>query len=171
MIKLAEPNVSHMVDALSEAVSISRRIVPQEMHERVRAMYNWLNVAHRTEIVYDQVALAATPTLALRLCRYASCGPFSGLLAVLLATLVHLYASLCEVWWPARAIERCVDSPWQIDAAYSAGLRVPIHNGASAGNSSSGGGSSKSMNSGGSNSSSNSGGSGDRMLVRREEMR
>ena len=169
MIKLAEPNVSHMVDALSEAVSISRRIVPQEMHERVRAMYNWLNVAHRTEIVYDQVALAATPTLALRLCRYASCGPFSGLLAVLLATLVHLYASWCEVWWPARAIERCVDSPWQIDAAYAAGLRIPIHGSSGGGSSgSSGGGSSKSGNSGGSNGSNNnsSGGSGDRMLVR-----
>ena len=170
MIKLAEPNVSHMVDALSEAVSISRRIVPQEMHERVRAMYNWLNVAHRTEIVYDQVALAATPTLALRLCRYASCGPFSGLLAVLLATLVHLYASLCEVWWPARAIERCVDSPWQIDAAYAAGLRVPNHTGggaaASAGHSNSSSGGSKSGNSGGINSSNYTSSGSDRMLVR-----
>ena len=36
MIKFAEPNITDLVDALSEAISISRRIVPTEVHERVK---------------------------------------------------------------------------------------------------------------------------------------
>jgi phosphatidylinositol glycan class A protein len=119
-----------MVDALSEAVSISRRIVPQETHERVRSMYSWLNVAHRTEIVYDSVALSPTPSFAVRLLKYASCGPFSGLLAVLFAALLKLFAGVCEYVWPPSGIERCVDGPWLQDCANAAGLRVShVHGG------------------------------------------
>jgi hypothetical protein len=39
MIKFSEPNVNDLVHAIIEAVSISRRIVPNEMHDRIKGIY------------------------------------------------------------------------------------------------------------------------------------
>jgi phosphatidylinositol N-acetylglucosaminyltransferase subunit A len=122
MIKFAEPTVTDLVDALTEAVSISRRIVPFEMHDRVRTMYNWLNVAHRTEIVYDEIELTVRPTLAARLMKYYTVGPWAGLAVCFLIAALHLYCCVCERLWPEESIERCAELPWLQEAALSAGL-------------------------------------------------
>lgn len=122
MIKFAEPTVADLVDALTEAVSISRRIVPFEMHERVRTMYNWLNVAHRTEIVYDEIELTVRPSLATRLMKYYTVGPWAGLAVCFLIAALHLYCCICEKIWPEESIERCAELPWLQEAAASAGL-------------------------------------------------
>jgi phosphatidylinositol N-acetylglucosaminyltransferase subunit A len=124
MIKFAEPTVADLVDALTEAVSISRRIVPYEMHERVRTMYNWLNVAHRTEIVYDEVELTLRPTLAVRLMKYFTVGPWAGLAVCFLVAALHLYCGVCERIWPDESIERCAELPWLQEAANAAGLNT-----------------------------------------------
>lgn len=122
MIKFAEPTVADLVDALTEAVSISRRIVPFEMHERVRTMYNWLNVAHRTEIVYDEIELTVRPSLAVRLMKYHTVGPWAGLAVCFIIAALHLYCSVCEMLWPDASIERCAELPWLQEAATAAGL-------------------------------------------------
>lgn len=49
MIKFAEPTVNDLVEAIVEALPISRRIVPSEMHDRMKTMYTWLDVSKRTE--------------------------------------------------------------------------------------------------------------------------
>lgn len=122
MIKFAEPTVTDLVDALTEAVSISRRIVPFEMHERVRTMYNWLNVAHRTEVVYDEIEVSVRPTLAARLMKYYTVGPWAGLAVCFLIAALHLYCCVCERIWPVESIELCAELPWLQEAASSAGL-------------------------------------------------
>lgn len=122
MIKFAEPTVADLVDALTEAVSISRRIVPFEMHERVRTMYNWLNVAHRTEIVYDEIELTVRPSLAVRLMKYYTVGPWAGLAVCFVVAALHLYCCICEKIWPEESIERCAELPWLQEAANAAGL-------------------------------------------------
>lgn len=122
MIKFAEPTVTDLVDALTEAVSISRRIVPFEMHERVRTMYNWLNVAHRTEIVYDEIELTVRPSLATRLMKYYTVGPWAGLAVCFLIAALHLYCCVCERLWPEESIERCAELPWLQEAAIAANL-------------------------------------------------
>jgi len=53
MIKFAEPTVSDLVEAIVEALPISRRIVPSEMHDRMKNMYTWLDVSKRTESMYQ----------------------------------------------------------------------------------------------------------------------
>ncbi|KAL4358617.1 hypothetical protein AHAS_Ahas09G0304600 [Arachis hypogaea] len=53
MIILAEPNPGDMVLAIERAISILPKVDPQVMHHRMRELYNWHDVAKRTEIVYD----------------------------------------------------------------------------------------------------------------------
>lgn len=88
-----------------------RRIVPNEMHERVKTMYNWRNVAKRTEVVYRKVAAMRIPSLGSRLVRYSTVGPWAGPAVCFLVALLHIMWRICERIWPAHAIEKCPDLP------------------------------------------------------------
>ena len=69
MIKFAEPSVRDLVVALSEGVSLARRVTPSELHQRIVVMYSWTDVSVRTEEVYDNMASSAFPSLACRFLR------------------------------------------------------------------------------------------------------
>jgi len=113
MIKFAEPTVAALVDALTEAFTISRRLVSSEMHERICNMYSWLDVAKRTEVVYNNIAANQRPSLATRLARYCTVGPFAGVGACFIASALYIMWCACELLWPATSIERCTEFPWQ----------------------------------------------------------
>jgi phosphatidylinositol N-acetylglucosaminyltransferase subunit A len=58
MIMLSEPCVSELIEKLETAIRICKtqnRMDPFEMHDRVKNMYNWRDIAKRTEIVYNRV--------------------------------------------------------------------------------------------------------------------
>lgn len=105
MIKFAEPSVESLYEAMVEAISISRRIVPAEMHERVKNMYHWTDVAKRTEVVYNNIATARRASLGTRLVRYSTTGPFSGFAMCCIVAWLHLLWRMCEHLWPAEEIE------------------------------------------------------------------
>lgn len=109
MIKFAEPTVESIADSVIEAVTIARRVVSSELHERVKGMYNWLDVAKRTEVVYDKIAQIKRPSMATRLLRYSTIGPFSGVAACIIVSLLYLLWKICEMIWPANRIELCLD--------------------------------------------------------------
>jgi phosphatidylinositol N-acetylglucosaminyltransferase subunit A len=109
MIKFAEPNVPELVKALAEAISISRRLVPSEMHEKVCNMYSWLDVAKRTEHVYNTINEIPQPCFATRLLRYRTSGAFMGVVACLIITMLHFLWHICEYIWPADRVEICPD--------------------------------------------------------------
>eukprot|EP01031_Cornospumella_fuschlensis_P026244 gene26244-31703_t len=109
MISFAEPQAESIADAVVNAISISRRVYPQEFHERVKSMYSWSEVCRRTEVVYGNIAATRRPSLALRLVRYSSSGIFSGFIACVLVTLLHLFWRVCEYLYPAKDIEVCPD--------------------------------------------------------------
>ncbi|CAJ1936418.1 unnamed protein product [Sphenostylis stenocarpa] len=54
MIVLADPDPGDIVQAIQKAISMLPKIDPQVMHNRMRELYNWHDVAKRTEIVYDR---------------------------------------------------------------------------------------------------------------------
>ena len=59
MITLCEPSVSSLIEKLEFAIARVRsgdRMDPFKMHNDVKGMYNWRDVARRTEIVYNRVA-------------------------------------------------------------------------------------------------------------------
>lgn len=113
MIKFANADVTAVVDAISEAVSICRRIVPSEMHERMKTMYTWLDVTKRTEIVYNKIVSTKFPSLAERMARYHSVGPFSGIAACFIVSAMHVLFKICEYMWPKKDIEICPDFHWE----------------------------------------------------------
>nr|CAG4641651.1 EOG090X0515 [Eurycercus lamellatus] len=58
MIWLAEPNVNDIVSALDEAIQaqlMGTCISPWTSHEFIHRVYNWVDIAARTQLVYDDV--------------------------------------------------------------------------------------------------------------------
>lgn len=65
MMTLAEPNVRDLMKNLELAIKkfkSGKIIDPMEMHENVKSMYNWHDVAQRTEVVYDRAMEIPAPT-------------------------------------------------------------------------------------------------------------
>ena len=112
MIKFADPDPSSIVDALVEAISVSKRLMPSELHDKMRTMYSWSDVAKRTEVVYNNIAATKVPSLLQRLLRYRSVGPWAGVGACAVAVMLHLMWLVCDYIWPSRNIEKCPDFPW-----------------------------------------------------------
>ncbi len=64
MITLAEPNVTNLIkklEILIEKIKSGKVINRMDMHEKIKTMYNWRDVAQRTEIVYDLVMKKESP--------------------------------------------------------------------------------------------------------------
>lgn len=64
MITLCEPSISDLIDKIEFAIARVKSggcMDPEEMHSKIKNMYNWRDVARRTEIVYDRVAQYEPP--------------------------------------------------------------------------------------------------------------
>lgn len=105
MIKYAEPNAADIVEALSDAIPIAKNIRPQELHRQVKEMYNWHDVAARTEAVYDMAM--ATPDLSLmeRLYKHNACGVFAGKIFCAVVAVNHLFLMILEWLWPSQDVD------------------------------------------------------------------
>ncbi|XP_062078297.1 phosphatidylinositol N-acetylglucosaminyltransferase subunit A isoform X3 [Humulus lupulus] len=122
MIVLAEPDPGDMVHAIKKAISILPMIDPQVMHNRMKGLYDWHDVAKRTEIVYDRALKCTSQSLLGRLSRlnpinfspitlpwYLSCGSWAGKLFWLVMIIDFLLWRLLQVWQPAEHIEEVPD--------------------------------------------------------------
>ncbi|KAK2657184.1 hypothetical protein Ddye_010236 [Dipteronia dyeriana] len=96
MIVLAEPDPDDMVLAIRKAISILPKIDPQVMHDRMKKLYNWQDVAKRTEIVYDSALKYSNQNLLERLSRYLSCGAWAGKVFALVMIIDYLLWCLLE---------------------------------------------------------------------------
>lgn len=109
MVVLAEPDPGDMVLAIRKAISLLPKIDPQVMHERMKKLYNWHDVAKRTEIVYDRALECPNQNLVERLSRYLSCGAWAGKLFCLVMIIDYLLWRFLELWKPAEDIEEVPD--------------------------------------------------------------
>ncbi|XP_047182286.1 phosphatidylinositol N-acetylglucosaminyltransferase subunit A-like [Vigna umbellata] len=109
MVVLAEPDPGDIVQAIQTAISMLPKIDPQVMHNRMRELYNWHDVAKRTEIVYDRASKCPNQSLLECLSRYLSCGAWAGKLFCLVMILSFLFWHLLELWHPADDIEEAPD--------------------------------------------------------------
>ncbi|KAF3954834.1 hypothetical protein CMV_019875 [Castanea mollissima] len=105
MIVLAEPDPTDMVQAIKKAISILPMIDPQDMHNRMKKLYDWHDVAKRTEIVYDRALKCSNQSLLERLSRYLACGAWAGKLFCLVMIIDFLLWRLLQLWKPAEDIE------------------------------------------------------------------
>ncbi|CAL1366833.1 unnamed protein product [Linum trigynum] len=121
MVVLAEPDPADMVLAIKKAISLLPEIDPQVMHERMKKLYDWHDVAKRTEIVYDRALKCPNQPLLGRLSRYLSCGSWAGKLFCLVMIIDFLLLHLLQLWQPEEDIDKVPDfviPPVEISSAF-----------------------------------------------------
>lgn len=109
LIYLAEPNVEALSRELEKAIEdrINNKVLdPFKLHETIKALYSWRDVAERTEKVYRMVMDSPVPDTATRLNRYNQCGPVSGKLFMLTAVLNMIVLWVLQCIWPDESIEK-----------------------------------------------------------------
>ncbi|TFJ80073.1 hypothetical protein NSK_008631 [Nannochloropsis salina CCMP1776] len=112
MIKFADPTVESLAGAIEAALPLAKEVAPTEFHRRVRHMYNWMEVARRTETVYHHVREASTPTLMERLRRYNTVGgAVAGWLCCFAVSVMYLAWRVIEWIWPREDIELAHEFP------------------------------------------------------------
>lgn len=136
MIKFADPSVEDLVVALSDGISMARRVIPNEMHNRVMMMYSWEDVTRRTELIYNKISQHIEPSIATRLQRFYSLGPWSGWAACIAIAFLHIVWKLLEYAYPESGIEICPEylpqlkrsaaGPTQQTTSASSGA-LPLH--------------------------------------------
>lgn len=124
MNRFAEPNVNDLVDAITEAIIISRKIIPNEIHERIKSMYSWFNVAKRTEIVYDNIMINLKSSLSVRLMKYYTAGSWSGVIICFIVIILYIYNYILDITYPRKDIEVSIELPWLQEQAKISGLDV-----------------------------------------------
>lgn len=110
MIVLAEPDPNDMVMAITKAIYLLPQIDPEAMHNRMKKLYSWHDVAKRTEIVYDRALKCSNQPLIERLPRYLSCGSWAGKLFCLVMIIDFLLWRLLQLWQADRDVEVVPDT-------------------------------------------------------------
>lgn len=109
MIVLAEPASESIVEAIGKAIKLLPGVDPQGMHNRVRSLYSWADVARRTETVYNHSVDTKPDDLLQRLSRYYACGPWAGKLFCVMVIIEFMLWILLEWWYPDEQVERAPD--------------------------------------------------------------
>ena len=128
MMLLSTPNVRSIVESVSKAIDVLPTVNRWDFHERVKAMYNWRDVAERTEVVYrfamqqgkHRICKCPEHDLFHRLQQYYRCGKIAGKLFCFVAILMHVYVQLLEWWAPSSGIEMAVSPPRRKQTSASA---------------------------------------------------
>ncbi|TPX34832.1 phosphatidylinositol N-acetylglucosaminyltransferase [Synchytrium microbalum] len=108
LILFAQADQDELVAAVSKAIHLiqSNAISPEALHERVKSMYDWYDVAERTEKVYEQVMQSPERSVADMFERYKRVGYVAGHISVLVVAVGMIYLALLEWIFPASTIER-----------------------------------------------------------------
>ncbi|KAL7644934.1 UNVERIFIED_CONTAM: hypothetical protein RMT77_004751 [Armadillidium vulgare] len=109
LISLAEPTSSSLIEHLEKAIEREMdgtRCDPMRMHEEMRNIYTWSDIAVRTEKVYDAVSEDnLSSCLADRAKRYRRCGLLAGTFMIFLISLQSLLLKICDWKWPIENID------------------------------------------------------------------
>jgi phosphatidylinositol glycan class A protein len=109
---LAQPSAEDLIEKLTLAISKVKTIDPYKMHEHVKNMYTWDDVAERTERVYNKIIREEKWPLIDRLRRFYGCGAWAGKLFCLIVILGHILWCLLEWLSPRDKIEFAPDFPY-----------------------------------------------------------
>lgn len=114
LLTLAEPEEGDIIEKLTEAIAIikSKELDPVQIHNEVRLMYDWDNVAARTEVVYKTMCLMPNLPLLERMRKFLACGLYFGKINCLLAALDFLIWKMLEWYQPASDIDPAIDFPY-----------------------------------------------------------
>ncbi|KAI6121927.1 glycosyltransferase family 4 protein [Pisolithus sp. B1] len=116
MISFANPDEDDVFRAISEAIQIisEGKHNPQDAHERVKGFYDWMQVAERTETVYQSVMQSKPISLWARMQRTMSLGPFSGPIYTVILFVDCLFFIVLEWLMPREDLDY-VHVHWEPD--------------------------------------------------------
>lgn len=112
MIRMAQPNVNAIVSALDDAIDSHLKgtcMSPSACHQFIHRTYNWLDIATRTQLVYDNVKKQQNSSVGKLLRRYRTCGPVAGPFFVLIFTICHILLQFFEWLYPRHLIDIAPD--------------------------------------------------------------
>jgi len=116
MLILSEPNISDLLVKLEEAIKRHKSgnsIDPIDMHKQIKEMYNWRDIAKRTEIVYEDVMQSTrnqTGGIIETVLRFRRCG-YAGFYFMTFIILVdYLLILFLEFLNPAKKIDKARDA-------------------------------------------------------------
>ncbi|KAG1152426.1 hypothetical protein G6F37_001634 [Rhizopus arrhizus] len=115
MINYAIPEEDDLVIAISKAIHTFRfgKLDPSKFNNEIKDMYNWSNVAERTERVYWTISQTRNSPLIERLKRYYGCGLYAGKIFCMVMALDYLIWKFLEWLFPSDTIERARPFPYQ----------------------------------------------------------
>ncbi|CAG8511791.1 11786_t:CDS:10 [Acaulospora morrowiae] len=115
MIIFAKPEEDDLVDAVKDAIRMitCKEVSPAEFHDQIKEMYSWVNVAERTEKVYDKIWEIKNPPLMERLRRYYGCGVWAGKIFCIVMAVDYLFWRFLEWLFPEEGIEIAPSFPYQ----------------------------------------------------------
>ncbi|KAL4471785.1 hypothetical protein ABPG72_008803 [Tetrahymena utriculariae] len=111
MVHLADPKPESLVEKLEIAIPASKNVPAQAFHNEISDMYNWMSVAKRTEKVYEKILKKPRPTIRERFQRYASSGPFAGIILLCIIVIDLIFFMFLQWWTPKDQIDRAIDFP------------------------------------------------------------
>ncbi|KAJ3426762.1 n-acetylglucosaminyl-phosphatidylinositol biosynthetic protein [Anaeramoeba flamelloides] len=111
MISFAKPNPEELAQKLIEATEKCKDVDPYFFHKEVREMYDWHDIAERTEKVYDDMMLQPERPLFEKLRYHSRGGTWGALLNKLIFMLRLIWLFILEVCFPREQIHYAVDFP------------------------------------------------------------
>lgn len=107
MTIFAVPEEDSLVDAVEKAVVKLKEneVDTSTFHSEVKKMYDWADVAKRTEKVYDDVYERENTLLINRLIKYYNAGSWAGILYVLCIVSDFLILGVLEIFYPKNKVD------------------------------------------------------------------
>lgn len=109
MIYLAPARPMALISQLEKAIGKINNIPVTKMHETVRSLYTWHNVADRTEKIYHTVLEAPKTNVLTKLKILLSNGIISGPITVIIYIMHIVLLLFCEWAYPDSSIERAIN--------------------------------------------------------------
>ncbi|XP_068627872.1 phosphatidylinositol N-acetylglucosaminyltransferase subunit A [Battus philenor] len=109
MIYLTEPNVPSIIKGIESAMDDIKKgniLCPYECNRMIRKMYNWMDIARRTEIVYNKILQNKNKPLGQQLRSYLTSGVWPFLLVI---SLMYLLLQLVERIYKRKHIDIAKD--------------------------------------------------------------
>lgn len=109
MIYLAQARPKPLIEQLEKAIGNVNNIPVTKMHETVKSLYSWHNVAKRTEKVYRNVLEQPKENMLTKMKIILSNGLVSGIISVITYIMHALVLYICTILIPESSIERAID--------------------------------------------------------------
>ena len=88
MVLLSNPNPAEITEKLSIAIENAGVTQTHGFHAQIKQMYSWRDVSERTEKIYNKIMQNPKESVAGKIKKFYSCGPYAGLFLVMIVAFV-----------------------------------------------------------------------------------